>query len=159
MKFSRRYGRWFFNSVVEKAIEKFFQERQLRHRLRMVAQARYGNPSRAQFAQTVFTKLLTTGGFHVFFWPAVREDGTSYISYSILAPHSFTLWGVYIEVDRFRRKLWDCLERPGFQYVSVHQSCGCLFLCKKRTLLVSRCPKKYMTMCIERGCLQYGATE
>ena len=31
-------------------------------------------------------------------------------TYSISAPHCFTLSGVYIGVDRFRRKLWDFLE-------------------------------------------------
>ena len=61
-------------------------------------------------------------------------------TYSISAPHCFTQQGVYIEVDRLRRKLWDFLERTGFQHVSIHQSC--VWLCGKEDPVVIKVPKE-----------------
>ena len=44
-------------------------------------------------------------------------------TYSIIKPHRFALCGVYVEVDRLRKKLWEHMEKTGFHHVSVGQSC------------------------------------
>ena len=44
-------------------------------------------------------------------------------TYSIVSLHSFTLCGVYEEVNRPKKRLWENMEKTGFHHVPVGQSC------------------------------------
>ena len=70
------------------------------------------------------------------FWTRMMAPHT----YSIVSPHSFTLCGVYEEVNRLKKRLWENMEKTGFHHVSVGQSCK--WLIGEEESIVFKVPKE-----------------